>query len=217
MAIATTGGHPDNVITAQGRLVTHGVRINGVNAGSFAYDAGHRDAIVFEDLGDFFASGANTIELLLDGKDPLPYSVAVEYRSTLPASSPETVVDLETHLASQTVAMGENVRLTATVRNRTDEGQPMTLARVGLPGGLQAQTWQLEDLRDRGVIDFYETGAREVVLYFRDMEPEELRSVPIDLVAAVPGTYTGPASSAYLYYTNEHKDWAEPLRVTIDN
>jgi hypothetical protein len=191
------------------------VRINGKSAGTFAYEAGHRDAIVFEELGAFFTSGANTIELVLDGEEPLPYSVAVEYRSTLPASSPETVVDLETHLAAAEVAMGDNVRLTATVRNRTNEGQPMTLARVGLPGGLQAQTWQLEDLRDRGVIDFYETGAREVVLYFRDMEPEELRSVPIDLVAAVPGTYTGPASSAYLYYTNEHKDWAEPLRVTI--
>ena len=193
------------------------LRINGVSAGHFAYEAGYRDAIAFEDLGAFFTSGANTIELVLDGEEPLPYSVAVEYRSTLPASSTETVVDLETHLAAKTVAMGESVRLTATVRNRTNEGQPMTLARVGLPGGLQAQTWQLEDLRERGVVDFYETGPREVVLYFRDLEPEELRAVPIDLVAAVPGTYTGPASSAYLYYTNEYKDWAEPLRVTIED
>jgi hypothetical protein len=192
------------------------VRINGKKVADFAYEAGHRDAIVFEDLGTFFSSGANTIELVLDGEEPLPYSVAVEYRSTLPASNPETVVDLETHLADNEVEMGDNVRLTATVRNRTGDGQPMTLARIGLPGGLQAQTWQLEDLRDRGIVDFYETGPREVVLYFRDMEPEELRSVPLDLVAAVPGTYTGPASSAYLYYTNEHKDWAEPLRVTIE-
>ena len=193
------------------------VRINGKKVGDFAYEAGHRDAIVFEDLGAFFTSGANTIELVLEGEDPLPYSVAVEYRSTLPASSPETVVELDTRLAAQQVSMGENVRLTASVRNRTNEGQPMTLARIGLPGGLQAQTWQLEDLRDRGIVDFYETGAREVVLYFRDLEPEELRTIPIDLVAAVPGTYTGPASSTYLYYTNEHKDWAEPLRVTIDD
>jgi hypothetical protein len=191
------------------------VRINGEKVGDFAYDAGHRDAIVFEGLGAFFTSGANTIELVLEGEEPLPYSVAVEYRSTLPASSSEAVVELNTRLATQQVAMGENVRLTATLRNRTEQGQPMTLARVGLPGGLQAQTWQLEDLRDRGVVDFYETGPREVVLYFRDLEPEELRTIPIDLVAAVPGTYTGPASSAYLYYTNEHKDWAEPLRVTI--
>jgi hypothetical protein len=192
------------------------VRINGKSAARFAYEAGHRDAIVFEDLGSFFTTGANTIELVLEGEEPLPYSIAVEYRSTLPASSPEAVVDLETRLASPQVKMGENVRLTATVRNRTEQGQPMTLARIGLPGGLQAQPWQLKDLRDRGVVDFFETGPREVVIYFRDLSPEELRTIPLDLVAAVPGTYTGPASSAYLYYTAEHKDWAEPLRVTVE-
>jgi hypothetical protein len=192
------------------------VRINGKSAARFAYEAGHRDAIVFEDLGSFFTTGANTIELVLEGEEPLPYSIAVEYRSTLPASSPAAVVDLETRLASPQVKMGENVRLTATVRNRTEQGQPMTLARIGLPGGLQAQPWQLKDLRDRGVVDFFETGPREVVIYFRDLSPEELRTIPLDLVAAVPGTYTGPASSAYLYYTAEHKDWAEPLRVTVE-
>ena len=37
----------------------------------------------------------------------------------------------------------------------------MTLARVGLPGGLAFQTWQLEELRDKKLIYFYETRERE--------------------------------------------------------
>ena len=37
----------------------------------------------------------------------------------------------------------------------------------------------------------------------------------ISLVAAVPGTYTGPASRAYLYYTDEHKHWVQGLKVNI--
>ncbi len=62
-------------------------------------------------------------------------------------------------------------------------------------------------------------------------------SFEIDVVAAVPGTYTGPASCAYpfkrkynskirirkqkltasryLYYTNEYKHWVEGLKVKI--
>ena len=32
----------------------------------------------------------------------------------------------------------------------------------------------------------------------------------------VTGTYTGPASRAYLYYTNEHKQWTDGLRVEIE-
>ena len=56
---------------------------------------------------------------------------------------------------------------------------------------------------------------REVVLYWRSLKPEQRVELPISLVAEIPGTYTGPASRAYLYYTDEHKEWVEPLAVDI--
>ena len=40
-------------------------------------------------------------------------------------------------------------------------------------------------------------------------------NIPISLVATVPGTYTAPASRAYLYYTDEHKQWVGGVTVTI--
>jgi hypothetical protein len=91
----------------------------------------------------------------------------------------------------------------------------MTLARVGIPGGLVSQDWQLKKLREDGKIAFYETRAREVILYFRDLGPSARHEIPIDLVATVPGTYEAPASSAYLYYTDDKKTWAEPVRVEV--
>ena len=91
----------------------------------------------------------------------------------------------------------------------------MTLARIGLPGGLTSQTWQLKELKDMGLIAFFETRAREVVLYLDGVGPGESVELPLDLVATVPGTYTGPASSGYLYYTNDQRTWSEGLEVTI--
>jgi hypothetical protein len=111
--------------------------------------------------------------------------------------------------------MGETVRLTAEITNRTQSGQPMTMARLGLPGGLKEQTWQLKELREKGVVAFWETRPREVILYFRELAPGEKKIVNVDLVAEVPGTYTGPASSAYLYYTNDKKTWVDPVKVSI--
>ena len=111
--------------------------------------------------------------------------------------------------------MGETVRLSATITNKTAQGQPMTLARIGIPGGLAFQTWQLKELKDKGTIAFYETRAREVILYFRELAPSAIVTVPIELQASVPGTYTAPASSAYLYYNDEHKTWVEPVKVRI--
>jgi hypothetical protein len=101
------------------------------------------------------------------------------------------------------------------VTNATSAGVPMTLARIGLPGGLSFQTWQLQELRDRKLIDFYETRAREVILYFRALPPDAVREIPLELLATVPGTFTAPASRAYLYYTDEHKHWVAPATVTV--
>ena len=56
---------------------------------------------------------------------------------------------------------------------------------------------------------------RDVVLYWRSLAAEQRVELPISLVAAIPGRYTGPASRAYLYYTDEDKFWVDPLRVTI--
>jgi hypothetical protein len=91
----------------------------------------------------------------------------------------------------------------------------MTLARVGLPGGLTFQTWQLQELRDRHVIDFYETRPREVILYFRSLAPRAVRDVPLELIATVPGQFTAPASRAYLYYTRERTHWVAPATIRV--
>ena len=37
----------------------------------------------------------------------------------------------------------------------------------------------------------------------------------IACLAAIPGTYTGPASRAYLYYTPELKTWQSGIGATI--
>ena len=112
--------------------------------------------------------------------------------------------------------MGEGVKLRAHVENTSAGGVPMTLARVGIPGGLTFQTWQLKELRDKGAIDFYETRPREVILYWRALGPSAKKDVDLNLLAAVPGTYEAPASSAYLYYTAEDKAWTAPVSLAID-
>ena len=47
------------------------------------------------------------------------------------------------------------------------------------------------------------------------MAAGQQREFPLSLVAAIPGSYSGPASRAYLYYTDEHEQWADPLHVEI--
>jgi alpha-2-macroglobulin-like protein len=57
---------------------------------------------------------------------------------------------------------------------------------------------------------------REVILYWRDVRPNQKIEIPLSVTASIPGNYTGPASRAYLYYADEFKQWAEGMKVTID-
>ncbi len=200
-------------VTRSGGTAT--VFINGIASGSLRFEKGHKDALVFDDIAGALKPGKNTIELKLDSESPLPYSIGISYRSKMPASSPKTAVGVRTTLAKTKLPVGEGVRMDVKITNRTNKGQPMTLARVGIPGGLTFQTWQLKELVDKKIIDFYETREREVVLYFRSLAPNAQIQVPLELLARVPGKYVGPASQAYLYYTNEFRDWSEPLTVHI--
>ncbi|MCY3018976.1 MAG: hypothetical protein NTW87_08110 [Planctomycetota bacterium] len=102
-----------------------------------------------------------------------------------------------------------------TVTNKAKEVVPTPVAIVGIPGGLEPRHDQLKELVKKGTIDAYEVIGREVVLYWRTMAADAKVDVPLSLIAAVPGSYTGPASRAYLYYTDEHKQWVEGVKVSI--
>jgi hypothetical protein len=130
-------------------------------------------------------------------------------------SHPDCAVRLSTRLGQRAVRAGETVPLEAEVVNTTDKGQPMTIAILGLPAGLQPQADQLDKLKKAGTIDYYETRAREVICYWRALPPEKKIAWKLDLVAEWPGRYTGPASRTYLYYTAEQKHWVEPLAIDI--
>ena len=189
--------------------------INGKPAGTIAFDKGRKDALVWDDLADKLVPGQNTVEVQLTGDAQLPYSIAVDYRSAQPQSSPHAKIAVTTQLARPEVTLGEGIQLRAHVENTTTAGVPMTLARIGIPGGLTFQTWQLKELRDKGAIDFYETRPREVILYWRALAPSAKKDVALDLLASVPGHYDAPASSAYLYYTAEDKAWAPSVTVDV--
>jgi len=99
--------------------------------------------------------------------------------------------------------------------NKDKETISTPIAIVGIPGGLEVRHDQLKEVVKSGKIAAYEVIGREVVLYWRALPGGEKVELPLSLTAAIPGTYTAPASRAYLYYTDEYKQWAEPMAVTI--
>jgi hypothetical protein len=173
-------------------------------------------AIELPDFAQSLTPGRHQVELSMAGGSKMPFSVAVDYFATKPDSSAECKLELSVELADSNVTEGEITEAQIKVVNKTGEVVPTPIAIVGIPGGLEVRHDQLKELVKSEKIAAYEVLGRDLVLYWRSLAASESAELPVSMVAAVPGTYTGPASRAYLYYTDEDKAWADPLRIDIE-
>ncbi len=162
------------------------------------------------------SAGEHTVEIRMTGGSQMPYSLAARFSRMKPDSSDDCRLHLEVSLADRKLTEGSVTEARVVVVNRSNETVPTPTAIIGLPGGLEVRHDQLKELVKAGKIAAYEVLGREVILYWRALPAEARETLPLSLIAAIPGTYTGPASRAYLYYTNEHKHWTNGLRVEIE-
>jgi uncharacterized protein YfaS (alpha-2-macroglobulin family) len=161
--------------------------------------------------------GENSLTVLNGSGVPVAYAFDIRFYSDKPASDDRSPLRLSTALSSNTVEAGQVVTLSATLKNTSESGQPMTVVSLGLPAGVEARTAQLDELKDKGVIDYYELSPRTIVCYWRTLEAKQQIDLKLDLTAEIPGHFTGPASRTWLYYTAEQKQWADGLVVDIDS
>lgn len=192
------------------------VRVNGGAPRTISVGPNSTEAVDVPGLAQDLRSGRNTVEIEASADmNGLPFSLDVDYATERPASSPQAGVAVAVTPAKKSVKNGESLAVQVVVENTTDQGLPMVVARIGVPGGLTHQKWQLDELVKKHGVDYYETREREVIAYFRAMGPREKKRFDLNLMASVPGTFKAPASSAYRYYTDEHRHYAEPVVVTV--
>jgi hypothetical protein len=189
------------------------------------FAAGASDTLVLDipEADKVLQPGRNRLRAEITGKNTFPYTLSWSYQTLQPASADKCPVRIKAGLARKAVAEGDTVRLTVQVENASGTGQGMAVAIIGLPGGLIVP----EDLKqlkeyirvprdgEKPLLGAFELRGRELILYWRDLAPQQKIEVPIDLIARIPGEYSGPASRGYLYYNADHKHWIAPLQVKI--
>ena len=188
---------------------------DGREIGRLDFTKEHSGPISVAGLEGKLHAGINRLRLTLSTRKVMPYTLAVNYTTPRPPSDERCAVRITTALARDKVAAGESVRVDVAVKNVTDQGLAMTTAIVGLPAGLIVRPDELKELVKQKVVDFYETRNREVILYWRQMAPNQEVKLALNPVAEIPGSFAAPASRVYLYYTDDLKWWVDPLKVEI--
>ena len=170
-----------------------------------------------------FKPGENALRLEVTGKNIFPATISWTYNTVKPVGEAKLPLGIETRLSAEKANEGDTLQLKLKVRNNEKKGQGMAVAVVGLPAGLSLpedfkqlkQMCLVPEDGSRSSLSAFEVLGRELVLYWRDLAPEQNIELNLDLISRVPGNYSGQASRAYLYYNPELKHWVEPLKVAI--
>ena len=188
----------------------YALKINGETVKTILYNKEINGPINLDDLAPYFKEGKNTVEISCKVKKGLvpPYSLDVNWRALLPQKDTACVVEITTKIASQNPSIGETVRLTAQLKNKSNQAQASTVALIGIPTGLSLQAWQIKALQAQKKVDYIELMDEYVVLHYRDLEPNEVHTIHLDLKTEFVGFSQASSSCAYLYYHNELKDWS---------
>src|SRR5262249_10556465 len=122
-----------------------------------------------------FPGGVTDVEIAIGAKQAYPFALSYTYTTLTPVSAPACAVKLGTKLGKAEASEGETVPLFVNLDNLQTKGHGMAVAIVGLPAGMKVPTdmKQLTDLREKGVISFFEIRGRELILYWRELEPEQ--------------------------------------------
>ena len=184
---------------------------------SVQFNTKQSNSIALSDLGKFVSEGKHTVEVrFVNSKKAIPFELQLSYHSKLPqVQESDCKVTLKTDLKRGEVQHGETLRLTTALSNNTEKGQASPIAIIGIPSGLSPQPWQLKDIQEKKLIDYYEIIDDKIVFYFNGLEANETRTIHLDLKADIPGNFESPASCAYLYYENDVVNWVNPSSVRV--
>ncbi len=172
--------------------------------------------IRIDSLEKYIGEGTQTLHIKFNNPEvSFPYDMNIRWDSDLPDSSSNCKIALKTEIVPKSYRVGDVVRMKISVKNKEPNGLPMTTAIIGIPSGASAQPWQLKELLEKKEFAYYEVFDNYLVLYWREMGPNETKTINLDLKAEVAGNYTAPASNAYLYYGDEFKHWIKGSILTI--
>ncbi|MFH6992539.1 TonB-dependent receptor plug domain-containing protein [Flavobacterium sp. FlaQc-48] len=160
-------------------------------------------------------AGNNNFAIQIPTENFIPYLFYVQYYTYVPNNSTECKLVLTTKSLTNKLKISETARVEVELQNTSEKEVSNPIARIGIPGGLTPEPWQLKELVEKNRVDYYEIFNNELVFYFRKLNGKESRKINIDFKAIVPGTYKGGASSAYLYYENEYKNWNKGLEIEV--
>jgi len=167
----------------------------------------------------FSPSGANRVQIELEGGGNLMYQVATRYY--LPWDQVPMVemmgelMTIDVDYDRTALAVNDTVNVDVGVKLNQPGVVKMVLIDLGVPPGFTVLAEDLSHLVEQGVIARYELAGRQIIIYLEDFSSESPLRFSYRLRARFPMRAQTPPSSVYDYYNPTELTMREPLEMVV--
>ncbi len=167
----------------------------------------------------FSPSGANRVQIELEGGGNLMYQVATRFYlpwDQVPmVEMMDELISIDLDYDRTRLSVNDEVTVDVGVRLNREGVVKMALIDLGVPPGFSILTEDLSRLVEQKVIARYELTGRQIIIYLEDFSSESPLAFSYRLRARFPMRAQTPPSSAYDYYNPADTTTRAPLEVTV--
>ena len=148
-------------------------------------------------------------------KGKMTYEVVQEYYiSYEEAQKQESSIEISMDMPSE-MKINETVTSKITLTNVSQSSIDNGMVVINIPQGFSVVTESLELLKTKGIIEKYETNYREILIYLRQFEQSEIKTMEIQLRPNYPVEVTGASVRAYDYYNPTIEGTLMPRSIKV--
>ena len=192
--------------------------VNGQPADALTITEDDADVYRLISLREHVRSGWNKISINVDGTGNLAYQVvSTHYLPWSESREPEDDEELSIDLEYDTVELATDDLLTCRVQvsyNRPGAAD-MAIVDLGIPPGFELLPEAFEEMLTEERIERYSVTARQVIMYFRQIESGRPVTFEYRMRAKYPLEVKTPQSAVYPYYEPSVRDETEPVVLTV--
>ena len=195
------------------------ILVNGKEAAKGNVNEDNSDLMQAFDLKAVTQTGANQVEIRVDGETPLMYQMVARHyqpwkKDAVAVQKP--VVDVDVTYDRTKLSTSDILHAKATLKYNGTVPTFNVLLELGIPPGFNVDAGDFAEMVGKKTVAKFSVTSRQVILYLGDVKPGDVLNFEYSLKPRYPLRARTPASVAYEYYTPANRAEARPVELTVE-
>src|SRR6516165_1271562 len=198
--------------------ITHfTISVNGKEAAHSKVDEDNADVMQTFELAKFIKTGANQVEIAVDGETNLMYQIVGRYfepwKEKVAAEKP--VLEVAVDYDRTKLTTSDTLHAKATLKYHGKTPTYMVMLDLGIAPGFVVDPGDFAEMVEKKKIQKFTVTARTVTLYLGDVKPGDVLTFEYSLKAKHALRARSAPTVAYEYYTPANRVEAAPVELTV--